>query len=128
MNDNAMTFEYLIRRCYNTGRYGKPCADADIYRSLQLSAIELADARVKNNSKALDKAIKEYNKELGKVTECTIKALATGITKFKSKLSEEDTAKLHNLINELADANMQTLEKVMLESEAVFVRNQIFPA
>lgn len=122
-----MTYEYLIRRCYNIGRYGKPCADADIYRSLQRCAIELNDTGGKKYSNGLDKTTAEYKKELGKVIECTIKALEASIARFKSELSDDDKTTLRISINDLANADMQTLEKVMSESEAVFVRNQIFP-
>ncbi|MHA4895634.1 hypothetical protein ACXZ1K_12845 [Pedobacter sp. PWIIR3] len=37
-DDNAMSYEYLIRRAHQCGRYGVAGADADTYRSLVRNA------------------------------------------------------------------------------------------
>lgn len=127
MNEHAMTYESLIRRCYGKGRYGNSCADADIYRLLQHLFIERQELDAKNDTKALERINKKYQNELRKVIQCVIKAIETALKRFDSKLTTEDKSTLDQQIKLLANADKELLEKVMITAENLLVAHQIYP-
>ena len=49
MEEYAMSYEYLIRRIFQCGRYGVAGANADEYRRLERKIIQLKENKAKVN-------------------------------------------------------------------------------
>jgi hypothetical protein len=129
MDDNALNYEYLIRRAHQCGRYGVQGADADTFRRLQRNAsmysnekesIEKGKERLSNQN--IEDLLVKYMLSAGEVS-AYIKTATDKVKKqYESKLSDEQYNELEEVevlliepdINKINEA-IQRAEKIMLE-------------
>lgn len=115
MNDSkAMSYEILVRRAYNCGRYGRKGADADIYRSLEY---------LEHHSSSNSKYVKDYSKQL----ELVKKYLSDSITEAMKQKSDllfrtEMQVALRN-VNAATDRS--ELDPIIELTLDTFVKNKI---
>lgn len=126
MDDNAISYEFLIRRAHNCGRYGAAGANADIFRELQrLAHIYLSEKEaIKEKkerlwSKSEDEMLTEYMFSAGEVSAYTKTAIDLLKRKYKEKLSEDQYAELGSVESSLSFSNLETINTAIERVETV---------
>jgi hypothetical protein len=132
---DAMNYEYLLRRIYQVGRYGKKDVDADVYRSLQhaersyaLDVENVANRRPKLDMRSIEKLEYEYRVKCKEVWLILSKALKTGLEKYGNKFTGEEIEIIEQFLTEPKILTRDYLEKLIDSVEAIFVKHEIYPA
>jgi len=132
---DAMNYEYLLRRIYQVGRYGKKDVDADVYRSLEhversytLDVENVSNKRPKLDTRSIDELEYEYRVKCKQVWLVITKALKTGLDKYGYKFSVEEIGIIEQFVIEPKLITREYLEKLIDSTEAIFVKHEIYPA
>lgn len=131
---DALTYEYLIRRIYNVGRYGKPGADADEWRSLERSISHLRSEKELMQSgrpsqwrKSIDELEIEASSKLAKIKMFISKALTDSTGIFSKQFSKSDQQFIQDKLNTLKGADFERTCELIEETTNFFVEKEIFP-
>lgn len=124
--DNSMSYEYLIRRIYQVGRYGVRAADADIYREF-LSNYHLYKMQDDSDKKRTDDLQYRYQVSLNRIWNYIQEAIVDGNRKHANKLTENEKLTIQNLIYSPKAIDKDYLEMVISTVEKIYVDHKIFP-
>ena len=132
--DNAMNYEYLIRRIYGCGRHGVEGADADIYRKLsrayalynsEKEAIENKQPRMWNQS--LDELAFELGASVGQVAAYIKVALEKVLTDSTLSLRDEQRELLEECKSNLFNPTFEKINSSINKAEKTLVEVGLFP-
>jgi len=130
---DALSYEYLLRRIYKVGRFGKKEVNADVYRKLERTK-RIYEQELNNSSKGKPKLSHQSLEELeyNYRSECTFiwkyiySAITVGIIEYKDVFSENETTALETAINK-KDIFKEDIDSVIDLAEGIFVAHKIFP-
>ena len=133
-DDNAMSYEYLIRRAHQCGRYGVAGADADTYRRFLRNAStyysEMEAIKNKTERKWLKSEqdmLADYMRSCGEVKGY----ISTAIEKVKKDYDNELTDEQYNELEEigvlLISADIQKITEALVRTEKVFLDLKLYP-
>ena len=132
---DAMSYEYLLRRIYQVGRYSKKDVDADVYRSFEhaasLYSIEknnIASRLPRIDNRSIEKLEAEYNSSARQIWQIISKALQAGYDKYGHRFSDAEKDTFQQLLKQPREITAAHIENVIDKAEAIFVGHQIFPA
>jgi hypothetical protein len=133
-DDNAMNYEYLIRRAHQCGRYGVAGADADTYRRLIRNASTYyseMDA-IKNKTerkwrKSETEMLSDYLLSCGEVKGYIMTAIDKVKKNLEAKISDEQYNELEDVGVLLIKPDLGKLTEALIRSEKVFMELQLFP-
>lgn len=89
---DALSYEMVIRRAYQCGRYGSTGANADIYRAFEMAYREFDDkvnGRFVNSTETLQQLAYKAGHEAGRVAAFIDDAIDKALNTFGSKMSDE---------------------------------------
>lgn len=130
-----MNYEYLLRRIFQVGRYGKKNVDADIYRKLEhaealyrtdLENIEKGKTRVSNQN--IEDLAYECRVECKKVWMIITEAIEKGITKHKHSFTKEEIEIMEKVLIEPKNITKEYIDNVIGTVEKIYVNHKIYPA
>lgn len=133
-DDNAMSYEYLIRRAHQCGRYGVSGANADIYRRLQFNASiyysEMEAIKNRTERKWLkneQEMLSDYMRSCGEVKGY----INTAIEKVKKDFFHQLTNEQYNELEEveilLISAEIQKITEALKRTEKIFLDLKLYP-
>lgn len=134
IDDNAMNYEYLIRRAHQCGRHGVAGADADTFRRLQRlaytyieekKAIETKGERKWRKSE--EEMLTEYMISAGEVS-AYIKT-ATQIVKknYYDKLTDDQYNELEDIEVSLIKPDIEIINEAVKRAEKVMLDIGLYP-
>lgn len=131
---DAMSYEYLIRRIYNVGRYGTEGADADHYRRLE-NAEHLYIQEKKNierglprlRSEGIESLKYETNVQAQKIWRKVKKAIQDGISENSSLFTQEEVDTMTKSIIEPKILSKEYIDKAIKITEDIYVKYEIYP-
>ncbi|MFF5382607.1 hypothetical protein [Pedobacter suwonensis] len=133
-DDNAMSYEYLIRRAHQCGRYGVAGADADTYRSLVRNAStyysEMEAIKNKTERKWLkneQEMLADYMRSCGEVKGYIKTAIEKVKKDFDNQLTDEQYNELEKVEVLLISADLQKITEALIRTEKVFLDLKLYP-
>lgn len=131
---DALSYEMLIRRAFQCGRYGVKGADADIYRRLERAEI-LYRTEKENKEKGLPKQWNEtiedlafkYGQKCNEVCNYIGIAINKVLKDYSTKLSDVQKRKLESYAVELSGADLKKIESIIDKSEKEMIRIELYP-
>lgn len=134
MDDNALNYEYLIRRAHQCGRYGVQGANADTYRKLQRNAdlYTRESDSVKNANKELYNQniidlLKNYMISVGEVSAYIKTATEIVKNQYDSKLTDEQFNELEKIEVLLIDPDITKINEAIQRAEKVMLEIGLYP-
>lgn len=131
---DSMSFEYLLRRIYQVGRYGKRDVDADVYRRLERAERHyiLETENIKNKQprisiQSIDDIDYEYRVECRKVWSIIKTAIQKGITENRDKFSIDEIEKMEDSIIEPRIVLKEHIDNTIDTVEKIYVSHKIYP-
>ncbi|MDL2243296.1 hypothetical protein LJB84_00420 [Bacteroidales bacterium OttesenSCG-928-J19] len=133
-DDNAMSYEYLIRRAHQCGRYGVAGADADTYRRLLRNASiyysEMEAIRNKTERKWLkseQEMLADYMLSCGEVKGYINTAIEKVKKGYDNQLTDEQYNELEEVEVLLISADLQKITDALIRTEKVFLDLKLYP-
>lgn len=130
---DSMDYEMLIRKAYRSGRY-EHGGNADIYRRLEALHTKYQAKKSGKNivgSMSLPKSLDEYALEYGWACGEVATYVKTAIKRVREGLyetgNEEKIEKLSNLEEELRNADLEIIGKVIEQADEVFMEIELLP-
>lgn len=130
---DALSYEYLLRRVYKGGRFGKKEMNADVYRKLERAALiykqELNNAKIgkpKSNSKSIEDLEYNYRVECAVIWRYIYSAITVGMLEHKDVFSKNETTALETALNK-KDILKEDIDFLIDLAEGIFVAHKIFP-
>ena len=110
-DDNAMTYEFFIRKAHHCGRHGMAGADADTFRRLlRLSA--------NYNEKKTELSLRDYIAQAGEVTGYIKTAIQ--LIMSKATLTDEQFEELEQVLLLLHSPDLNKINKAVAKADEVF--------
>lgn len=131
---DAMTYEYLIRRAYQCGRYGVSGADADIYRAYERKeiiyrkdkeAIENGTPRIRTGS--IDDLAHEAGIASGEIATHLESAIEKVLKDYDNQFNQNQKDILQDCIDKLLSPTKDNIEDAIQRATDVMVEMKIFP-
>ena len=133
-DDNAMGYEYLIRRAHQCGRYGVAGADADTYRRLlRHASIYYSEMEaIKNNTerkwrKSETEMLTDYSLSCGEIKGYVMTAIDRVKRDFEDTLSDEQYNELEEVEVLLIKPDLNKITEAIIRAEKVFLDLKLFP-
>lgn len=130
MNDQAMDYEYLVRRAFQCGRLGVTGANADNYRGLEMAearySTEMKKGQTKNEERAKELLFK-YGQKIGEVSSYVESAINHVQKNYNSELTDEQKKILSECTIKLPTNSTDELFKVVKSAEAVMIELGLYP-
>lgn len=134
MDDNALNYEYLIRRAHQCGRYGVQGADADTFRRLQRNAhmyFSEKEASEKGTERFTNQKIEDllskYLVSAGEVS-AYIKTATDKVKKqYDSKLTDEQYNELEDVEVLLIEPDFEKINEAIKRAEKVMLEIELYP-
>ncbi|WP_417369848.1 hypothetical protein [Flavobacterium beibuense] len=132
---DAMSYEYLLRRIYQVGRYGKENVDADIYRNLEdtealyrmdLENIEKKQPRI--SVKKIDDLEYDYRVESRKIWSIITEAIRKGNSKYSYTFTKNEITTLENLLIEPTMITKEHIDNIIEIAQNIYIKHKIYPA
>ncbi|KMQ70152.1 hypothetical protein [Chryseobacterium koreense] len=123
MDQFALSYEYLIRRVYQCGRYGVAGANADEYRRLERTHNYLKN----NKSKVKSEDIFKYGFECGQITAYIRGAIEKFRNDFFQNLSNEEKIKIDEILVTLIDGKLDVIQKSITDAEKIMLDHNLKP-
>lgn len=130
MIDYAMSYEYLIRRAHQCGRYGVEGANADIYRSYERAALAYEDAsagRPTFSTRSKEELAFKAGEETGAIITYLRTALEKLQTDFEDRFNEEQREGLESCEMALLSSKREDIERVIDKATEISVAAGIYP-
>jgi|GEM_PF-1316212 len=130
----AMNYEYFIRRAFQKGRFGKPGANADIFRALiseqweyksEREAIEKGKPRTSN--KPIEKLEASFHKKTDEVKKYVSEAIEYSLKKYNNKLNQIQKDELNNCIHNLDTYEITIISQVIDKADNILLSIGLFP-
>lgn len=132
---DAMSYEYLLRRIYQVGRYGKKDVDADVYRSFEhaerlytLEQGNIAKGLPRIDNRSITQLETEYRVGCKHIWLIIAKALKAGYEKFGHQFTSDQKQIFEHLFVEPKELTKDHLDQVIDTAESIFVKYKIYPA
>lgn len=125
MNENALNYEYLIRRAFQCGRYGVPGANADVFRALEMSYVLNRDNNDINQSEIL---LFNYAFGCGEVATYIITAIDKFANDFEENLTAEQKEEVDDLISHLNNSRIEQIEHAIQRAQELMITYGRYPA
>jgi len=115
----AMEYEYLLRRVYDTGRSYENGADADIYRSMETAYNNLTTKSLFSDQ---DQREYDFRTKFSKVRIHVDDAIAFGLKQIKYKATLEEVKKIEAMSGTLTYKffDKEKLDKIIDEANEIF--------
>jgi len=133
-DDNAVSYEYLIRRAHQCGRYGVAGADADTYRRLLRNASTYYSKieAIKNKTerkwlKSEQDMLADYVRSCGEVKGYINTAIEKVKKDYNNKLTDEQCNELEEIGVLLISADIQKITEALVRTEKVFLDLKLYP-
>lgn len=129
-----MSYEHLIRRIYQVGRFGNDDANADIYRNLEkaerlyvleIENIEKNQPRISKQS--IDDIAYEYRVQCRKVWAIITEAILKGISKYNGTFLEDEVTAMKNSLIEPKTVTKEHIDNAIEITQKIFVKHKIYP-
>lgn len=133
-DNNAMSYEYLIRRAHQCGRHGVAGADADTYRRLlrnsrmyysEMDAIKNKQERTWLKSEA--EMLGDYMLSCGEVKGYLFTAIQKVKRTHEIDLTDEQYNELEDVEVLLINPDLNKINEAIQRTEAVFLALKLFP-
>jgi hypothetical protein len=124
----AMEYEILIRKIYNSSRSSKNGADADIYRRMERAERHLNDP---NWGKSNVQKENDFREAFVTVRSNVQKALQEGYEQIQHRAAADETALLESMISKLRDINFynkKELDKMIKDAMHIFHKYGMMPS
>ena len=129
-----MSYEFLIRRAHNCGRYGVKGANADIYRELERDS-SLHDTALKEIENNLPRTWGENVKDISNrcrrnsenVADYIFFAIKKVQSNLNSSLTDEDQEVLEQCKAELNRPTFEKINAVIEKAEKVMIKHGLDP-
>lgn len=134
MKDNAMQYEYLIRRAHQCGRHGVTGADADTYRRFERlsysyfqheKAIKEKSERL--STKNIEDMLADYLISAGEISAYIKTAVYLVMKKYDAKLNDEQNNELEDIGVLLITPNIEKVNQAIERAEKVMLEIGLFP-
>lgn len=132
---DAMSFEYLLRRISQVGRYGKRYIDADVYRRLEraerLYILETENIEKKQprlGIQSIEDLAYEYRVECRKVWSIIENAIRQGINDNRNIFDNEEIEEMEKSLIEPRIVTKEYIDKVIDKVERIYSNHKIYPA
>lgn len=133
-DDNAMDYEYLLRRAHQCSRYGVAGANADDFRNLMRKAsdFQIALQKLEQENKQLfpESLVKiqvAYAVKSGIISGYLKTAIQKVMKDFDEQLSDEQYEEFEGLNTMLSEPTLQVLNEVVARSQKVMIELGLFP-
>lgn len=133
-DDNAMKYEYLIRRAYQCGRHGVAGADADTYRRLLRNASIYYSEKeaIKNNTERLwnkseTEMFADYMLACGEIKAYIFTAIGQVKRKYEDQLTDDQYNKLEDIEVSISKPDLEKITNGIVRAEAVFLELGLYP-
>lgn len=132
---DAMHYEYLLRRIYQVGRYGKKNVDADVYREferaehlykLELKNIEEKKSRLRSDS--IEDLAYDCRVQRSRIWRIISVAITYGIEKYRHQFNAIEMRTLEELTTQPVNLTKEDIDLAIKGAEAIFVKHEIYPA
>lgn len=130
----AMNYEYLLRRIYQVGRFGKPDINADIYRELEraersytLDVDNKENEKPRLSAKSIDDLSYEYSVQCGRVWHIIQKAIKEGLSKNRGVFSVDEVKAMEAVIKEPKIVTKEHLDNAIDTVEKIYISHEIYP-
>ena len=131
---DALSYEYLIRRAHQVGRFGVAGGDADTFRRFERSYTLLTtekDLAAKGQPKQWNKSIEElsldYATNAGKISAYIDTAIEKVMKEYADKLSDDQYEVLEQCKIQLIDPTYEKICSVIKKAEETMVAIGLFP-
>lgn len=132
---DAMSYEHLIRRIYQVGRFGNSDANADIYRKLERAerTYTLEEENIKNkkpriSNKSIDDLAYEYRVQCRKIWSIVVTAIHKGIGENKGEFTSDEVKEMESTLIEPKVVTKEHIDKAIETAERIYVNHKIYPA
>ena len=132
---DAMSYEHLLRRIYQVGRFDNPDINADVYRALERSersyALDIDNIEKKQpriSTKSIDDLAYEYRVQCRKVWSIIEVAITSGIRKHKGTFTESEVKEMKKSIIEPKTVTKKHIDNAIDIVEKIYVAHEIYPA
>jgi len=133
-DNNAMSYEHLIRRAHQCGRYGVAGANADIYRRLLRNAnIYYSETEaIKNKTerkwlKGEQEMLADYMRSCGEIKGYINTAMEKVKKEYEDTLTDDQYNELEKIELLLFNANLEKITEAVTRTEKVFLDLNLFP-
>lgn len=133
-DDNAMSYEYLIRRAHQCGRFGVAGANADTFRRLirnasiyysEMNAIKEKTERLWGKSE--QDLLATYMQCCGEISAYINTAVEKVKKEYDEKLEDEQHIELDEVQGLLHDTNYDKIIEALCKAEKIFLDLKLFP-
>ena len=132
---DAMSYEYLLRRIYQVGRYGNSDANADLYRALEkaermyvLETENIEKKQPRISTQSIDDLAYEYRVQCRKIWGAIEVAISQGISKNRSVFTADEVEEMEKSIIEPRIVTKEHIDKAIETAERIYVNHKIYPA
>lgn len=129
-----MSYEYLIRRAHNCGRYGVEGANADIFRTLERECSLHATAlnEIENNLPRTwgeDVKVLESNSRnsTAEVAYHIVNAIWKAQDRLDSRLTDEEQRVFEDCKIELNTPTLEKINEVIKKAEEIMMKHGLYP-
>ena|SRR3990167_7742885 len=127
--ENALAYEYLIRRVHQCGRYGVEGADADIYRELENAEVlyrtgkeYFENGKLQQQNKSLEYVAFDYGEKCGEITVHIKIAIEKIFTNYSNNLNDEQKEELENCKIELIRPDLSKIKNTIEKVEEIILK------
>ena len=132
---DAMSYEYLLRRVYQIGRFGNSDADADVYRALEraermyiLETENIEKKQPRISTQSIDDLAYEYRVQCRKIWGIIEVTITQGISKNNSVFTANEVREMENTLIEQRIVTKEHIDKAIDTAEKIYVNHKIYPA
>ena len=132
---DAMSYEYLLRRIYQVGRYGNSDANADLYRALEkaermyvLETENIEKKQPRISTQSIDDLAYEYRVQCRKIWGAIEVAIRQGISKNRGVFTAVEVEEMEKSIIEPRIVTKEHIDKAIETAEKIYVNRKIYPA
>jgi len=132
--NDALNYEYLIRRAHQCGRFGVEGANADIFRHFSMAEISyrtekenIKNGKPRATNKDIEELLFDYASRAGKVAAYIGTAIEKVLKDYDSKLSDEQKEELENCKVDLITPDFETIEKVINKANDIMQKIDLYP-
>ncbi len=126
-DNNAMSYEVLIRRAHQCSRYKVPEADADLYRSLQRKAMSYEQSKNSIIPKTQNH-FAEYMQSCGQISAYIDTAIEKVLIEYYSRLNTSQKNELTSIQDLLSTTpHLKEITEAIARAEKVFLDLELYP-
>lgn len=131
---DAMKYEFLLRRIYQVGRFGKKDVDADVFRTFEnAEALYKQELRNKKNGEpslnvgSLDKLENDYRVQCFRIWNILSKSINDAISIYSSILSNDEVKTLQSFTVNKTKVTREDIDVAIDTAQEIFIEHKIYP-